>query len=214
MSHFLVFLSDYVDMANNHFTFIRGKCFEFYFPSLLATYLPQLSLHLEDRDGQLYESKDSKFFQVGKDITATSLKWKGIFKVIPRSLVGNSEIIMKQTKQEMANMLIPLLQLPPEIGYKPARQLCKINEEDERDWLPDLPGWDGKPVPPPMPMDEMGNPIPQEGMEEEQPLFVEKEEEQPLFVPKEAETLVPKGEVSSPDMKQMQGGGLGSLFRK
>jgi hypothetical protein len=164
--------------------------------SLTATCLPQLALHLEDRNGQLFESEKSRFFQVGKDILPTSLKWRGIFKVIPRSLVGDSEIIMRQTKTEMANMLIPLLSLRPEIAYKPAKQLCKINEEDERDWLPDLPGWNGKPIP-----------------TQEQP-----KDTTSLFVPKEANieanTIVPKGEVSSPTKNQVQGGGMGSLFRK
>ncbi len=104
---------------------------------LTATFLPELSLHLEDRDGKLFESEKSKFFQIGKDIQPEQLNWKGIFKVIPRSILGSSETIMKQTKTEMANMLLPLFAQPPELVMKPAMQILKINEEDPLDWLPE-----------------------------------------------------------------------------
>jgi len=120
---------------------------------LTATYLPQLSLHLQDRNGQLFESDQSRYFQVGKDIQVTSMKWKGMIKVIPKSLVGTSEIIMKQTKQEMINLLVPLLKGSPLINKKPAIQLLKINEEDPQDWLPDIAGWNDAPyqIIPPQP---------------------------------------------------------------
>lgn len=119
---------------------------------LKATYLPQLALHLENRKGQLFESKDSKYFQVGSDeLPASSLRWKGMIKGIAKSLVGNSEIILKQTKQEMANLLIPLFAQDPAIVKNAALQICKVNEEDPTDWLPDVPGWNDKPVPPPTP---------------------------------------------------------------
>lgn len=101
-----------------------------------AHYLPELALHLEDREGNLKRSKESKFFQVGKDIQPKDMKWKGIFKTRPRSIIDTSQEIAKATKMEMSNMLIPLLQLPPEIAAKPAEQICKINEEDPKDWLP------------------------------------------------------------------------------
>lgn len=112
---------------------------------ITATYLPKLALHLEDRDGQLFESEESRYFQVGKDIQVTSMKWKGMIKVIPKSLVGNSEIIMKQTKQEMANLLGPLFAGSPLINKKLAVQILKINEEDPQDWLPDIAGWNDEP---------------------------------------------------------------------
>lgn len=102
-----------------------------------AHYLPQLSLHLEDRNGQLTQSKKSKFFQVGKDIQPSQLKWRGIFKVIPRSIVDSSQELIKATKMEVFNMVMPLLQLPPELAARPIAQILKINEEDPQDWLPD-----------------------------------------------------------------------------
>lgn len=102
-----------------------------------AHYLPQLSLHLENSDGQLTQSKKSQFFQVGKDITPSQLKWRGIFKVIPRSIIDSSQELVKATKMEVFNMVTPLLQFPPELVARPLAQILKINEEDPKDWLPD-----------------------------------------------------------------------------
>lgn len=119
---------------------------------LKATYLPEIALHLEDRKGQLFESKESKYFQVGSDeLPVSSMKWRGMIKGIPKSLVGNSEIILKQTKQEMANLLIPLFAQDPALVKNAALQICKVNEEDPTDWLPNVPGWNDEPVPPPTP---------------------------------------------------------------
>lgn len=102
-----------------------------------AHYLPQLALHLQDHEGNLVKSKESKFFQVGTDIKPSQLKWKGIFKVRPRSIVDSSQTLSKAMKGEIFNMLVPLLQSPPELAARPAAQILKINEEDPKDWLPD-----------------------------------------------------------------------------
>lgn len=205
---------------------------------LTATYLPQLALHLEDRNGQLFESNDSKYFQVGKDIPVSSMKWRGMIKVIPKSLVGNSEIIMKQTKTEMANMLLPLFSQPPELVKKAAIQLIKVNEEDPEDWLPDVPGWNDQPSPPPQPPQPepkynisinwadidvaMRTQIAaQLGIKNtpEDELFVptgdQSQETQQGSVPKAAEsnTVVPKSDVSKPQQKSIIGK-PGGMFRK
>lgn len=102
-----------------------------------AHFLPQLALHLEDNDGQLAESKESKFFQMGKDIMPSQLKWKGVFKVIPRSIIDSSETLIKASKTDIFNIIVPMLGMPPEIAARPAAQILKINEEDPKDWLPD-----------------------------------------------------------------------------
>ena len=104
---------------------------------LSASYLPQLSLHLEERDGSLFESKESQFFQVGKEIKSKQLKWRGIFKVVPKSIMTQSIEVERQMKDEMFNKLVPLFQGPPELFKKAAMQILKINEEDPEDWLPD-----------------------------------------------------------------------------
>ncbi len=104
---------------------------------IVASYLPQLALHLENKDGALIKSKDSQFLQVGKDIRIEQLKWRGIFKVIPRSILDSSQELVKAAKSEIFNMLVPLLQFPPELAAKSAAQILKIHEEDPKDWLPD-----------------------------------------------------------------------------
>jgi hypothetical protein len=113
-------------------------------PKITATYLPQLSLHLEDNKGALVEGKESKFFQLGHrkgQIHPKLLKWKGLFKVIPRSIIDNSQTLVHAAKMEMANLLVPLFSSPLPNAMqqlaKIAKQIVKVHEEDEDDWLPD-----------------------------------------------------------------------------
>jgi len=102
-----------------------------------ASFFPEVSLHLEDQDGQLIESKESKYFQIGKDIKLDQLKWRGIIKVVPKSLLVPSEELDKQLKAEVFNMLVPLLPGDPNIFKKACVQLIKSRDMDEKDWLPD-----------------------------------------------------------------------------
>jgi hypothetical protein len=105
-----------------------------------AHYLRQLSLHLEDSEGNLKASKESSFFQLGNgdgQIAPSKLKWRGIFKVIPRSIVDSSQELQKAEKMEVFNMIMPLLQFPPELVARPIAQMLKVVEEDKDDWLPD-----------------------------------------------------------------------------
>ena len=173
---------------------------------LKATYHPQMALHLEDKEGKLTEGKESKFFQIGPNkgqINPKLLKWKGIFKVVPRSIIDSSQTLMKATKMELTNMLIPVLSSPNpnamQLLAKLAKQMVKLVEEDEADWLPDtwlqfleqkpqgagapgqMPG--GQATPPPAGV--MG------GAGQGQPT-----------------TAVPTNQVSAP------GGGLGSIFKR
>lgn len=193
---------------------------------LRATYLPQLALHLEDSDGNLVKSKESSFFQIGKDIQPHQLKWRGIFKVIPRSLIDSSETLVKAQKMEMFNLLIPLFQLPPQLAAKAAQQIIKINEEDPKDWLPDdwLAFLDGTGVPqpnlngqPPPTGSAAGgglaglftpNGQPPQGGQTMQPTGT------PPVSP--AQTVVPQGQVTAPSASQLNGGlgKGGGLFSK
>lgn len=106
---------------------------------LVGSYLPQLSLHMEDREGKLVESKKSRFFQVGKDIPVEYLDWRGIFKVTPKSILAPSEELDKQRKMEVFNIVVPAIGQDPQglLLKKPVMQVLKINEEDPEDWLPD-----------------------------------------------------------------------------
>lgn len=183
-----------------------------------AHYLPQLSLHLEDRDGKLHTSKASKFFQVGEQkdqIHPKKLKWRGIFKVIPRSIIDSSQELLKATKMEMFNMLVPLLQFPAEIVAKAAKQIIKINEEDPKDWLPDawiqyLDNAGQQMIPGMAPIGPQGGP----------PLFVpagggngQTMQNQAGMTPKQAPTIVPQGQITPPG--QMPGANIGrGLFNR
>lgn len=105
-----------------------------------AHYLPELALHLEDTEGKLTRSKESKFYQVGDQkgqINPKDLGWKGVFKTRPRSIIDSSQELTKASKMELANVLLPLFSEPPEIVAKAVQQIVKINEEDPKDWLPD-----------------------------------------------------------------------------
>lgn len=102
-----------------------------------ATFYPEMSLHLEERSGQLYESKESRYFQIGKDIKLEELEWRGLFEVVPTSILAPSEELEKQRKAEIFNLLVPLLGQPPELVLKPVKQLLKANDEEPEDWLPD-----------------------------------------------------------------------------
>lgn len=106
--------------------------------TLKATFLPQLALHLEDRNGQLTDSKNSQFMQVGQGALKTAkLKWRGIFKTIPKSIVSPSATLERQSKLELSNILVPMFQQDPQIMLKPAQQILEIYEEDPEDWFPD-----------------------------------------------------------------------------
>lgn len=102
-----------------------------------ATFLPQLNLQLEKNGSNLIESRTERFFQVGKDIEPKDLKWRGIFKVVQKSIIAPSAELEKQRKMEVFNICIPLFGQPPELFAKSVKQVLKVNEENYRDWLPD-----------------------------------------------------------------------------
>ena len=159
-----------------------------------ASFLPQVALKLDkDKEDNLIESKEEQFFQVGKDIMPDQLKWEGIIKVLPRSILSPSVELEKQRKSEVFNIIAPLLQMPPEIYAKPVKQMLKINEEDLEDWLPDT--WiqfleTGKAPQPQMPLfQQQGG---EETMKGEQGMN-----------PQQSQTVVPRGQVSSSQGDEM-----------
>lgn len=103
-----------------------------------TTALPEISLALEKQGDKLIESRTERFFAIGKDIKTDQLKWRGIFKVIPKSILVSSEELEKQRTMETFNIMVPLLPQPPELFAKPVNQLLKKNEMKPEDWLPDL----------------------------------------------------------------------------
>jgi hypothetical protein len=166
---------------------------------ITAAYLPQLALHLEDRNGDLFDSKDSKFFKVGKDIKSSQLKWRGIFKTIPKSIVSPSQEVEKQRKMQMANIIMPLLSQPPEIFMKPVKQILKANEEDPQDWLPDT--W--------LQSDKKQQPLfVQQGLQQGQPGQEPQGQTMQAGMPpgpQQTQTVVPPQQISSPSQAQLTG---------
>lgn len=103
-----------------------------------GTFLPQLNLKLEKGSGnKLIESTTERFFQVGKDFEVDLMEWRGMFKVIPKSLVSSSEVIEQQQNLEVFNIIVPLLPQPAEIFAKPVKQLLTSRDQDPQNWLPD-----------------------------------------------------------------------------
>jgi hypothetical protein len=197
-----------------------------------AHYLPQLALHLEDREGKMFQSKKSKFFQVGMDkgqIHPADLKWRGIFKCIPRSIIDQSQELIKASKMELFNMLVPLLQFPPELVGRAVEQIIKVNEEDPKDWLPDAfldfldgktpqgpqLGPDGKPLMPPPPgMAGPGGGAPG-GAPTTPPAPGGTVQSASGMAPNTGTaTVVPPGQTSAPSLQDIAGSGASGLFKR
>lgn len=102
-----------------------------------ATYLPEVQLPLEKEGETLKESPKDRFFQIGKDIPVGQLYWRGMFKVVAKSIIAPSSELEKQRKMELFNIMVPLLGNDPSLFAKPVKQLITVNEEDPKDWLPD-----------------------------------------------------------------------------
>ncbi len=103
-----------------------------------TSFLPEISLPLEKQGDKLIESRTDRFFKIGTDIPTADLKWQGIFKVVPRSIISSSVELEKQGKTELFSILVPLLIQPPELFAKPCQQIIRVREEDPQNWLPDL----------------------------------------------------------------------------
>lgn len=94
----------------------------------------EIPLNVEkDKDGNYTTTDEITFIQINPD----ELAWEGQIVVRAQSIIANSELLDRQTKLEFANLLVPMFSMPPEIALKPAKMLCKIYDEDPKDWLPD-----------------------------------------------------------------------------
>lgn len=99
--------------------------------------LPEVSLGIEKSGDKLIESRTEQFFSIGTDIKPEELKWRGTFKVEPKSILASSSELEKQRKMEVFNVMAPLLVQPAELYAKPVKQLLVSSEENPVDWLPD-----------------------------------------------------------------------------
>jgi hypothetical protein len=112
-----------------------------------AKVYPEFQLNLDkDEQGNLIETKDSRFFRVKPD----ALKWEGVINVKSQSVLTPSKQIDKAMDLEMYNMLVPLLAQPSEIYQKVAKNIVKLYDKDPKDILPDL--WINPPNPQNQPM--------------------------------------------------------------
>jgi len=102
-----------------------------------AKFYPELNLGLEKDGDGWNESRENRFFKVGDDLQPEDLRWRGQFKIVAKSILSPSAELEKQRKMELFNILVPLFPQPPELMAKAARQVIKVNDEDEDDWLPD-----------------------------------------------------------------------------
>jgi len=93
----------------------------------------QFPLNIErDADGNILQTKEEKFFE----INPSELPWEGKISITGQSIVPESPMLAKQTKLEMANILLPLFEKPPEIYLPSVKQILKVYNADPEDWLP------------------------------------------------------------------------------
>lgn len=117
--------------------------------SVSADFSRTLDLSLgEDRDGNLIESPDARFFTVGQNLDKSALKWKGRVTVKALSIVAPSQELDRQRKLELYNLVSPVVsaisqaiamgQYNIALGMsKPVVQILEIQDEKPEDWLPD-----------------------------------------------------------------------------
>jgi len=92
----------------------------------------QLGLEKNEND-EYVPAKGQNFFTILPDM----LRWKGQVKIKPMSILSASQELDKVQKLELANLLFPLFQQPPELYKKPVEKLLKVYKENPKEWLPD-----------------------------------------------------------------------------
>ena len=112
-----------------------------------ADFYPAFELGLENRDGQLIESKENQFFTVGEHIGIEDLDWEGMITIDPKSIISPTPELERQRKLELFNLIQPVVQIVAEtitqdieMAYdvaKPSIQLLETQNEKPKLWLPD-----------------------------------------------------------------------------
>ena len=83
------------------------------------------------------ESTEENFFDIGKE----ELNWDGDIEIDIESLVVDSRALEINQTMTLANTIMPLLQLPPQIALKPLTEILKAMRKDPLEWLPDGKEW-------------------------------------------------------------------------
>lgn len=181
--------------------------------SASADFFPQFEMGLEDRDGQLIESKENRFFNLGDDIPLSSLSWEGMIEVKHDSMLAPTPELERQRKMELFNLLQPVIaQIAMVIKQdvdmaialaKPAFQILEIQNEKPELWLPEeliKALEDPEAYKAEQQQMQMEQQVQMQGMQQQQETQTRKAEAQKkgeLFVPAN-ETAVPPSEVSNP----------------
>lgn len=99
-----------------------------------ARLYPEVQLGLEeDEEGNLIESEQNRFFRMKPKL----LKWSGMIRVKGQSILAESKTMLRELKTGFANLVVPLLSGDPTINLKPLKQLCKVHDEDWKEWAPE-----------------------------------------------------------------------------
>lgn len=108
-----------------------------------------LNLERDEATGEVKKSEAKNFFTLKED----DFPWEGVIIVKGQSIIADSELLERTTTVEMANLVVPLFQMPREISEKPAREIIKSYNKDPEDWIPDA--W----MVPAQPAPAAGNPM-------------------------------------------------------
>lgn len=84
--------------------------------------------------GDLEKTESKNFFKLKED----DFPWEGVIKIKGQSIIADSELLERTTTVEMANLVVPLFQMPREISEKPAREIIKAYNKDPEDWVPEV----------------------------------------------------------------------------
>ena len=199
-----------------------------------ADFFQELDLGLdEDRDGNLEESPDRRFFKLGtEDLPLENIKWEGKIKVNARSIISPNPELERQRKLELFNITLPIIQqmqtaltggvdkdgnpIQPDTDlalalYKPTKEILEIQDEKPKDWLPDkVIALAENP--------ELKAAEDKAQQEEQNPLFIDQNEvglggnpgipgdtKSPQQQGQEAETVVPPSEVTNQERDVLRG---------
>jgi hypothetical protein len=92
----------------------------------------ELSLEQDER-GQFVPSEQKKFFHILPEY----LIFEGGVTIKVGSLLVQSEELERADTLQMSNIIIPLLNSPPEVVGRPVKQILQAFDYDPKKWLPD-----------------------------------------------------------------------------
>ncbi len=187
-----------------------------------ADFPRQLDLSLsEDREGNLIEAPEDRFFTIGSNMEATSIKWKGRITVNPQSTLAPSQELERQRKLELFNLVEPIVQAAAQLMQqgmfvmavdtaRPLTQILEVQEEKPENWLsPELVAMLDDPE-----LAKQAEMKMQQQQMEAQPLFVDEETAAQGAQPQQPGTaaptqpgvtpVVPQNEITNPVRDSMR----------